>query len=81
MRQALFGHFVLCALPMTLCLTGREIASHFIQTLSSGSQVYLPTDADYSNETIQRWNVFNPPTYIVSVKPALETDVQEVVSF
>ncbi|KAI4154349.1 MAG: hypothetical protein LQ340_001728 [Diploschistes diacapsis] len=30
---------------------------------------------------VQRWDLYNSPTYVVSVKPALESDVQEVTSY
>lgn len=48
--------------------------------LSPGTQVFLPSDSDYTDETIQRWTIYDEPTYIASVKPALESDVQKVVS-
>ncbi|MCJ1397126.1 hypothetical protein MMC11_000318 [Xylographa trunciseda] len=81
MHQTVLGFLALCALPGIRCLTGPQIAIHFEKTLSPASRVHLPTDPNYSNETIQRWNIFNPPTYIVSVQPALDTDVQEVISY
>ena len=55
------------------------MASYFNQTLFPGSRIYLPTDPNDSNETIQRWATLDPPRYIVSVQPALKADVQGVL--
>jgi len=60
--------------------TDRQIASHFKKILSPEAQVFLPTDSNFSTETIQAWNANNAPTYRLSVKPATEVDVQEIVS-
>ena len=79
-QQVLLKFVGLCVLPISLCLTGPQIASHFEQVLSAGSQVHLLAEANYSSSFVQRWDLYNSPTYVVSVKPALESDVQEVVS-
>ena len=61
-------------------LTGPAIAAHFRQVLSPKTGVYLPSDPAYASETTQRWNAYGAPSYVVSVKPALDTDVQKIVS-
>jgi hypothetical protein len=37
------------------------------------------SDGNWLNETTQRYNSWDAPTYVVSVKPALKEDVQKVV--
>ena len=70
---------VLATFPTIFALSGPEVAAYFELALSPGSQVYLPTDSNYTVETTQRWNAFSAPTYMVSVKPAMERDVQKIV--
>ena len=48
--------------------------------LSPGTQIYYPSDANWSTETTQRYTVHDAPTYIASIKPAEESDVQKLVS-
>jgi hypothetical protein len=59
--------------------TGSQTAAHFREVLSPGTGVFLPSDSNYTTETIQRWDTFSEPSYVVSVKPALDTDVQKIV--
>lgn len=59
---------------------GHETARFFQDRLSSGSKVYLPSDSNYTQEATQRWNAFSAPSYIVSVKPATEEDIQIIAS-
>lgn len=59
--------------------TGPEVASYFRKHLSNASEVYLPSESNYTLETTQRWNAFSPPTYIVSVKPKTDHDVRNIV--
>jgi hypothetical protein len=47
--------------------------------LSSGTETFLASDPDFANETTQRWTTHDAPTYIVAVKPAVESDVQKIV--
>ncbi|KAL7916744.1 hypothetical protein GGI35DRAFT_474009 [Trichoderma velutinum] len=49
--------------------------------LSSGTKIFTSTDSNFVNETTQRYTVFNSPTYLQSVKPALESDVQKIVKY
>lgn len=59
--------------------TGAEVAAYFRQHLSKAAAVYLPSENNYTLETTQRWNAFSAPTYVVSVKPANDLDVQKIV--
>lgn len=69
----------LAILATAFAQTGPEIASYFRTHLSKASGVFLPSDINYTQETIPRWNAFSAPTYIVSVKPATDHDVQKIV--
>jgi hypothetical protein len=60
-------------------VTPADIKQYFEENLSQGSEVYLPEDSGYATEITQRWNTLEPPTYLVAVKPATDTDVLEVV--
>lgn len=72
--------FTLTCVTTAYAWTGPQIATHLEHNLSPGSKVFLPTDANYTQETVQRWNIYEEPIYIVSVEPALDTDVQKIVS-
>jgi hypothetical protein len=72
--------FALCStIHSTFALTGQEVAAYFRQSLTLESEVFLPTDSNYTQETTQRWTAYKEPTYIVAVKPASEADVQSIV--
>ena len=79
-------HFPVSSLALfsvfgTVCAqTGAEVASYFRKHLSNASGIYLPSESNYTLETTQRWNAFSAPTYIVSVKPATDVDIQKIVS-
>lgn len=64
-------------------LSAQLIAAYFNQILSSGSEVWLPNETNYTSSITQRWTVYPPaePTYIVALKPALPSDIQKIVSF
>lgn len=47
--------------------------------LSPGTQIFFPSDPLWETETTQRWTVHDAPTYVASIKPALESDVQKIV--
>lgn len=47
---------------------------------SPNTQIFFPTDPNYTNETTQRWNFYSAPSYLASIKPGSEADVQKVVS-
>ena len=64
---------------LTQALTGSQIKEDLQSVLSSQSSIFIPTDQDWTNETTQRYNTWNSPSYIASVKPALKEDVQKLV--
>lgn len=47
--------------------------------LSSGSEVFLESDADFAQQSI-RWTDYMRPDYSIVVKPATVEDVQKLVS-
>ncbi|OJJ67836.1 hypothetical protein ASPBRDRAFT_68573 [Aspergillus brasiliensis CBS 101740] len=48
--------------------------------LSPATEIFYPSDADWTNET-QRWTLHDSPTYLAAVKPATERDAQKLVAF
>ncbi|KAF7889247.1 hypothetical protein EAF00_009547 [Botryotinia globosa] len=60
-----------------------ELAAHFSEILSPGSQVWLPSSANYTSAITQRWTIYPPaePTYILALKPALPSDIQIIIQF
>ncbi|KAI1196154.1 FAD binding domain protein [Nemania serpens] len=48
--------------------------------LSSGAEIFLPSDPGYTNATTQRWTVYDEPTYAASIVPATASDVQTIVT-
>lgn len=46
---------------------------------SPNTQIFFPSDPNYVNKTTQRWNTYSAPSYVASIKPGTETDVQKVV--
>ncbi len=70
---------LLSVVATVLAQTGPEVASYFRETLSNASAVYLPSKTNYTLETTQRWNAFSAPTYLISVKPTTDLDVQKIV--
>ena len=76
----LFSCLILLSTSATVfAQTGPEVATYFKERLSDASTVFLPSESNYTLETTQRWNAFSAPTYIVSVKPATDLDVQKIV--
>ncbi|KAF7932171.1 hypothetical protein EAE99_003411 [Botrytis elliptica] len=59
------------------------LAAHFSEVLSPGSQVWLPSSANYTSAITQRWTIYPPaePTYILALKPALPSDIQSIIKF
>lgn len=84
---AMFWTFV----TSTFCLfpfLSRSIASFNSTTivdglkasgLSSSTQIVLTSDPAYKTLAQQRWSTYDEPTYLVFVKPALESDVVQIV--
>ncbi|KAF7886671.1 uncharacterized protein EAF02_003318 [Botrytis sinoallii] len=59
------------------------LVAHFSEVLSPGSQVWLPSSANYTSAITQRWTIYPPaePTYILALKPALPSDIQTIIRF
>ncbi|KAL8704353.1 MAG: hypothetical protein Q9201_002478 [Fulgogasparrea decipioides] len=66
---------------ISLALTGSQIKYNLSLILSPQAGIYLPSDQFWANETVQRFDAWSAPTYIVSVKPAVEEDVQTLIQF
>ena len=81
MRAALSFFGLLCLIAGSLAQSGPEIASYFKTDLSPASAVYLPSESLFTQETTQRWNAFSSPSYVVSVKPTSDEDVQKIVRY
>ncbi|ESZ93591.1 FAD binding domain protein [Sclerotinia borealis F-4128] len=78
----LLGLAALSALPTVLGdRTPEEIYNFFKTALSPGSGVFYATDGNFSQEVTPRWNAYGAPTYVIGIKPALETDVQIAVRY
>ncbi|PVH93921.1 FAD-binding domain-containing protein [Periconia macrospinosa] len=58
-----------------------EIADYFHQNLSPGSSVHVTSDPASASAITPRWNLWSSPTYVVAVKPALNSDVQKVIQY
>ncbi|KAF2135276.1 uncharacterized protein K452DRAFT_239649 [Aplosporella prunicola CBS 121167] len=56
-----------------------NITALFSTKVSPKTEIYFPTDPDYANVTTQRWSVYEQPSYVASIKPASESDVQAIV--
>lgn len=72
--------FLLCIHSLIAASSSADIKSLFGPSLSPGAAILLPSDANYSQEVTQRWDVFVEPGYIGTIKPAIESDIQNIVS-
>ncbi|PKX89314.1 FAD-binding oxidoreductase [Aspergillus novofumigatus IBT 16806] len=63
----------------TSSLETSDIAAIFGPVLSPEAQIYFPADPDYNKQVKQRWSTFASPSYIATIKPATEQDVQNTV--
>lgn len=61
-------------------IDGNDIAAIFGPVLTPEAHIFLPSDGDYDDNVMARWSTFNAPSYVATVKPAMETDVQAIVS-
>jgi hypothetical protein len=78
-RRTILALISLGVLSISEALNGTQIAHDLGSALSPQSSIYFPSDGNWLNETTQRYNSWDAPTYVVSVKPALKEDVQKVV--
>ena len=77
-------HTLCFALPILVgpafALSGQQIENDLQTFLSPEASFYLPSDPNYKMETTQRWTTYSEPSYVISVKPSTEQDVQSIVS-
>ncbi|KAI4161931.1 MAG: hypothetical protein LQ342_004497 [Letrouitia transgressa] len=71
--------FLLCIHSLIAASSSADIKSLFGPSLSPGAAILLPSDANYSQEVTQRWDVFVEPGYIGTIKPAIESDIQNII--
>lgn len=69
-----------CAMHAARAVDPQQIVAYFQQNLSAGSEVVVPGQGNWTADFTQRWNGLYEPSYVVAVKPALEADIQEIVS-
>ena len=50
----------------------------FRPVLSSEAEIYL--GSDYHKDVVPRWSTYKEPSYVATIKPASEEDVQMIVS-
>ena len=48
--------------------------------LSPGADIFVPSDANYTEEVPGRWTTWEEPTFFGAIKPVTEADVQTIVS-
>ncbi|PKY04996.1 FAD binding domain protein [Aspergillus campestris IBT 28561] len=58
--------------------TNPNIPALFSPVLSPGAEICLPSDK-VCGPVISRWSTFKTPSYIATIKPATEEDVQKIV--
>lgn len=78
----LLGLALSACLPLSNAFSIQErtnITETLRSRLSPGTEIFLPSDPDYANETTQRWTVYEEPTYAAAIVPAIASDVQEIV--
>lgn len=58
----------------------KKIRSLFGPSLSLNAEIILPSDGNFSQKLTPRWTNYLSPSYVGAIKPATETDVQNIVS-
>ncbi|ELR03672.1 hypothetical protein GMDG_06315 [Pseudogymnoascus destructans 20631-21] len=71
-------YLYLLAASLGLAVAQPNLTALYAPGLSAGSEIFYPTDSDYS-EVTPRWNLYDAPTYFGAIKPATEADVQHIV--
>lgn len=79
-----YALILFCGLYSSFALnhSSTELKSLLLQSRyqwSPKTRIYFPDDPNWANETTQRWNIYNAPSYVASIKPGCEEDVQRVV--
>jgi len=59
--------------------TSPDIKEIFRPVLSSEAHIYLTNDSSY-DDVVPRWSTYKGPSYVATIKPASEEDVQGIVS-
>lgn len=65
---------------LSLTAASKGLMELFGPSLSLNAEIILPSDASFSQKLTPRWTNFNSPSYTGAIKPATETDVQNIVS-
>lgn len=65
--------------PLLASTQGVNYTRIFASGLSSGASIHYPSQADYNTSTVQRASIWDPPTFSVTIKPAIDEDVQYIV--
>ena len=71
---------VAMAYAVGIFAAGVNIEALFGPYLSSGSEIAVPTDANFSTVVSPRWSEWEVPQWSGAIKPETECDVQEIVS-
>lgn len=82
LKYALILFCGLLSSSFALNYSSTELKSLLLQSRyqwSPKTQIYFPDDPNWTNETTQRWNIYSAPSYVASIKPGSEEDVQRVV--
>ncbi|KAK8011610.1 FAD-dependent oxidase [Apiospora arundinis] len=70
-----------CTMHAVHAVDPQQIVAYFQQNLSAGSEVVVPGQGNWTTDFTQRWNGLYEPSYVVAVKPALEADIQKIISY
>ena len=75
-------HACILVLPITVAAARRSynLTALFGPELSTGAQILYPTAPNYNQEVTQRWSLYDPPTFVATIKPTTNQDVQNIVS-
>lgn len=80
-RYAVIAAFGIAS-SFAAAIAGTDLKSILTQSKNNWSpktEIFFPSDANWLTETTQRWNIYSAPTYLASIKPGTEADVQKVV--
>ncbi len=87
MHPIIFAVFANLALPSSALPSlyegsndGVNYTSIFALGLSPGASIHYPSQANFNTSTVQRYSLWEDPTFAVTIKPATERDVQLIVS-
>ncbi|XP_014551795.1 hypothetical protein COCVIDRAFT_41943 [Bipolaris victoriae FI3] len=72
---------LLWSVNLAWAATPGEIQNYLKTQLSSSSEVVLSSSQAYTTEIKQRWDAYDPPSFVVVVKPATANDVATIVRY